>query len=55
MERMSVSGPARFLSSAVSIPSVVGYLGGETVAKGLGIKDPLAQMPFGIAGKLCSN
>ena len=55
MERMSVSGPARFLGSAISIPSVVGYLGGETVAKGLGIKDPLAQMPFGIAGSYAAT
>ena len=50
MERMSVSGPGRFLKGAVSIPSIGGYYAGEKVAQGLGIQNPMAQMPFGLAG-----
>ena len=50
MERMSVSAPARFAKSIFNIPFAGGYYGGEKVAQGLGIKDPLLQMPFGMAG-----
>jgi len=50
MERMSVSTPARFAKSIFNIPFAGGYYGGEKVAQGLGIKDPLLQMPFGMAG-----
>ena len=50
MERMSVSGPARFIRGALSIPGIGGYYAGEKVAQGMGIKDPVAQMPFGLAG-----
>jgi len=50
MERMSVSTPARFAKGIFNIPFAGGYYAGETVAKGLGIKDPLMQMPFGMAG-----
>ena len=50
MERMSVSGPARFFRTGVSIPTVGGYIAGEQVAKGLGIEDPIGQTAFGIGG-----
>jgi hypothetical protein len=50
MERMSVSGPAKFAKSLFNIPFAGGYYGGEKVAEGLGIKNPLLQMPFGMAG-----
>ena len=50
MERMRVSGPARFLGSAFSIPSIGGYMAGETVAKGLGIEDPVGKTAFGLGG-----
>ena len=50
MERMSVSGPAKFAKSMFNIPFAGGYYGGEKLAQGLGIKDPLLQMPFGMAG-----
>ena len=50
MERMSVSTPARFAKGIFNIPFAGGYYGGEKVAEGLGIKDPLLQMPFGMAG-----
>jgi len=50
MERMSVSTPARFAKGIFNIPFAGGYYAGETVAKGLGIKDPLMQMPFGMTG-----
>ena len=36
MERMSVSGPARFLRQGVSIPTVGGYVAGEKVADAFG-------------------
>ena len=49
-ERMSVSGPARFAKSIFNIPFAGGYYGGEKVAEGLGIKNPLLQMPFGMTG-----
>ena len=49
-ERMSVSTPARFAKSIFNIPFAGGYYGGEKVAEGLGIKDPLLQMPFGMTG-----
>ena len=39
MERMAVSGPARFLASGVSIPAVGGYIAGETLAKGFGFDE----------------
>ena len=55
MERMAVSGPARFLRGAVSIPSIGGYMAGETVAKGLGIENPVAQMGFGTAGSIAAT
>ena len=50
MERMSVSTPAKFAKSIFNIPFAGGYYGGEKVAQGLGIKDPLLQMPFGMTG-----
>ena len=50
MERMSVSTPAKFAKSIFNIPFAGGYYGGEKVAEGLGIKNPLLQMPFGMAG-----
>ena len=50
MERMSVSAPARFAKNILNVPFAGGYFAGETVAKGLGIKDPLLQMPFGMTG-----
>jgi hypothetical protein len=50
MERMSVSAPAKFAKSMFNIPFAGGYYGGEKVAQGLGIENPLAQMPFGLAG-----
>ena len=43
MERMSVSAPVRFLKQGINIPTIGGYISGEQVAKGLGIKDPLLQ------------
>ena len=46
MERMSVSGPAKFAKSMFNIPFAGGYYGGEKLAQGLGIKDPLLQMPL---------
>lgn len=39
-----------FVRTMFNIPFAGGYYGGETVAKGLGIQNPLAQMPFGLAG-----
>ena len=50
MERMSVSTPAKFAKSIFNIPFAGGYYGGEKIAEGLGIKNPLLQMPFGMAG-----
>ncbi len=54
MERMKVSSPVRMGKNLVkgiaNIPFAGGYYGGEKVAEGLGIKDPLMQMPFGMAG-----
>ncbi len=50
MERMSVSAPGKFAKSIFNIPFAGGYYGGEKVAEGLGIKNPLLQMPFGMAG-----
>ena len=50
MERMSVSGPARFFRTGVSIPTVGGYIAGEQVAKALGIEDPIGQTAFGVGG-----
>jgi hypothetical protein len=50
MERMSVSAPAKFAKSMFNIPFAGGYYGGEKVAQGLGIENPLLQMPFGLAG-----
>jgi len=55
MERMSVSGPSRFLRGAVSIPSIGGYMAGETVAKALGIESPIGQMGFGTAGSIAAT
>ena len=55
MERMAVSGPARFLKSGISIPTVGGYIAGETVAKGLGIKDPIGQTAFGLGGSYAAT
>ena len=55
MERMAVSGPSRFLKSAISIPSVGGYMAGEQVAKGLGIENPIGQMGFGTAGSILAT
>ncbi len=55
MERMAVSGPARFLRGAVSIPSIGGYMAGETVARGLGIENPIGQMGFGTAGSIAAT
>ena len=55
MERMAVSGPSRFLKSAISIPSIGGYMAGETVAKGLGIENPIGQMGFGTAGSIAAT
>ena len=49
-ERMSVGAPARFAKSIFNIPFAGGYYGGEKVAEGLGIKNPLLQMPFGMTG-----
>ena len=44
-------GPiAGFGKSIFNIPFAGGYYGGEKVAEGLGIKNPLLQMPFGMAG-----
>jgi len=50
MERMSVSTPARFLASGISIPSIGGYYAGDKVAQGLGIEDPLGRTAFGLGG-----
>ena len=50
MERMSVSAPARFLASGISIPSIGGYYAGDKVAQGLGIEDPLGRTAFGLGG-----
>ena len=54
MERMKVSGPVRLAKNLgkgiFNIPFAGGYYGGEKVAEGLGIKDPLMQTPFGMAG-----
>jgi hypothetical protein len=54
-ERMRVSGPARFLASGVSIPAVSGYIAGETVAKGLGIEDPIGKTAAGIGGSVLAT
>jgi hypothetical protein len=54
-ERMRVSGPARFLASGVSIPAVGGYIAGETVAKGLGIEDPIGKTAAGIGGSVLAT
>ena len=50
MQNVMRSAPVRFLKQGINIPTVGGYIAGEQVAKGLGIKDPLMQMPFGLAG-----
>ena len=55
MERMAVSGPARFLASGISIPAVGGYIAGETVAKGLGIEDPIGKTAAGIGGSVLAT
>jgi hypothetical protein len=39
-----------FVRTMFNIPFAGGYYGGEKVAEGLGIKNPLLQMPFGMAG-----
>ena len=44
MERMSVSGPARFFRSMVGIPTVVGFDASGKVADAFGIDDPLGRM-----------
>ena len=54
-ERMRVSGPARFLASGISIPAVGGYIAGETVAKGLGIEDPIGKTAAGIGGSVLAT
>ena len=54
-ERMRVSGPARFLASGISIPAVGGYIAGETVAKGLGIEDPIGKTAAGIGGSILAT
>ena len=55
IERMAVSGPARFLASGISIPAVGGYIAGETVAKGLGIEDPIGKTAAGIGGSVLAT
>ena len=50
MERMSVSGPARFLRQGVSIPTVGGYVAGEKVADAFGVQDPVGRTAFGLGG-----
>ena len=50
MERMSVSGPARFFKTGVSIPTVGGYMLGEKVAEGFGVDDPVGKTAFGLGG-----
>ena len=55
MERMRVSGPARFLASGVSIPAVGGYIAGETLAKGFGIDDPIGKTAAGIGGSVLAT
>jgi hypothetical protein len=55
MERMAVSGPARFLASGVSIPAVGGYIAGETLAKGFGIDDPVGKTAAGIGGSVLAT
>jgi len=49
-QNIARSRPAKFAKGIFNIPFAGGYAAGETVAKGLGIKDPLAQTPFGMAG-----
>ena len=44
MERMSVSGPARFLRSMVGIPTVVGFDASGKVADAFGIDDPMGRL-----------
>ena len=39
-----------FVRTMFNIPFAGGYYGGEKIAEGLGIKNPLLQMPFGMAG-----
>ena len=55
MERMAVSGPSRFLKSAISIPSVGGYMAGEKIAKYMGVENPIGQMGFGTAGSILAT
>lgn len=55
MERMSVSAPARFLASGISIPTVGGYIAGDTVGKALGIESELGRMPLGLAGSYAAT
>jgi hypothetical protein len=55
MERMAVSGPSRFLKSAISIPSVGGYMAGEQLAKYVGVENPIGQMGFGTAGSILAT
>jgi len=55
MERMSVSAPARFLASGISIPSIGGYYAGDKVGQALGIESELARMPFGLAGSYAAT
>jgi len=53
-ERLQVSSPIRMgknlIRGGVQIPGVLGFEGGMKVAEGMGIKDPLMQTPFGLAG-----
>ena len=49
-ERMSVSGPVRFLKSGINIPTVGGYYAGDKVAQALGIQDPIGRTAFGLGG-----
>lgn len=49
-ERMSVSGPARFLKQGVNIPTVGGYYAGDKVAQAMGIEDPIGRTAFGLGG-----
>tara|TARA_R100000664_G_scaffold822_1_gene2424 strand:+ start:1917 stop:4139 length:2223 start_codon:yes stop_codon:yes gene_type:complete len=44
MERMSVSGPARFLRSTIGIPTVVGFDASGKVADAFGIDDPMGRL-----------
>ena len=55
MERMSVSGPMRFLKQGVNIPTVLGFEAGDKVAQGLGIEDPVGRTAFGLGGSYAAT